>query len=695
MNICKKNKTYLYTRIKFLVGLTLFLGLWPDAAFSQTYLNPKATIQARVHDLLGRMTLDEKIGQMVQTERNYPNVNAVITNYYLGSILSGGGSSPGNSAYDWLNMYNSMQRAALKTRLKIPIIYGIDAVHGNNNLYGATIFPHNIGMGCTRDSALVEKCAAATAMEVRAIGLNWTFSPDMDVARDIRWGRTYESFGETPQLVAMMAGPAVRGYQGDSLGTPNHILACAKHFIGAGGTSDGVNAGNAILSDATLRKIHLPSFIKAIQAGVGSVMVSYNQWNGVYDHENKYLITDLLKGELGFKGFVVSDWNGIGSLSGDYKTAVKLGVNAGIDMFMEPNQAVEFITNLKQLVQDSSVSITRINDAVSRILTIKFKMNLFEHPLASDTLMDSIGSPYHRELARQAVRESLVLLKNNNALLPLSKNSGKILVAGEKANDIGAQCGGWTISWQGSLGAITRGTTILQAIKNVRVTNNIMYSANGLTNTNPTVAVVVVGEKPYAEGAGDNTDPMLSQQDLETINNVKSLKIPYVVLLLSGRPLILGNVLKDATSVVACWLPGTEGEGIADVLFGDYDFKGKLSQSWPASISQEPINWGDQNYNPLFPYGFGLTYKTTGVKQLKNRTFNVYPNPATHFIRVPSAFNGKLEIYNMYGRCVRKKLLEHQNQTINIHQLPSGMYMIKIISRTGKIFESQFVKTGN
>ncbi len=691
----KRNKMNASSRHRIVLGLTAILIFLSGSAFSQTYLNPNASVQARVQDLLSRMTLDEKIGQMVQTERNYANVNSVITNYYLGSILSGGGSSPGNSAAAWINMYNNMQQAALATPLKIPIIYGIDAVHGNNNFYGATIFPHNIGMGCTRDTALVEKCAAATAMEVRAIGLNWTFSPCIAVARDIRWGRTYESFGETPEVVTSMAGPAVRGYQGDTLGTPNHILACAKHFVADGGTKNGVNAGNAEISEAALRKIHLPGYIKAIQAGVGSVMVSFSQWNGVYCHENKYLITELLKGELGFKGFVVSDWDGIASLSSSYKTSVKLGVNAGIDMFMEPTRPIEFINDLKELVNEDSVSMDRINDAVSRILTIKFKLGLFEHPWASTNLIDSIGNKYHRELARQAVRESLVLLKNDHSLLPLSKTSGKILVAGEKANDMGAQCGGWTISWQGSLGDITPGTTILQAIQNVRGTNNVIYSANGTATANPSVAVVVVGESPYAESAGDNTDPMLGTQDIQTINNVKSLGIPYVVLLLSGRPLILGNVLNDATSFVACWLPGSEGEGITDVLFGDYDFKGKLSQTWPAFITQVPINFGDSYYQPLFPYDYGLTYNTTGVNKLKRPAFTVYPNPATDYIHVPSTRGGQFEIYNLYGRCVLEKQLDKQNQNIRINRLPGGMYLIKITSPTGKVSVSRFVKQGS
>jgi beta-glucosidase len=683
---------------KFFISLCFILFLAIQPLFSQaTYLDSHAPVSARVNDLLSRMNLDEKIGQMVQTERNYPNINAVIKDYYLGSVLSGGGSSPGNSVTAWIDMYNSMQSSARSTPLKIPIIYGIDAVHGNNNFYGATIFPHNIGMGCTRDTTLVKKCAEATAIEVKAIGLNWTFSPCIAVARDIRWGRTYESFGETPELVKMMAGPTVKGYQGDTLGTSDRILACAKHFIADGGTQNGVNAGNAIMPESTLRKIHLPGYLNAIKAGVGSIMVSFSQWNGVYCHANHYLITDLLKNELGFKGFVVSDWDGISSLSGNYKTSVKLAVNAGIDMFMVPTRPLEFISYLKELVNDDSVSINRINDAVSRILTIKFKLGLFENPWAGTTMIDSIGNIYHRQLARQAVRESLVLLKNEGSLLPLSKTSGKILIAGEKANDLGAQCGGWTISWQGSLGNITKGTNILQAFEKVKGKNNVVYSSSGLSNEKVDVAIVVVGETPYAEGAGDNRNLLLGEQDLQTINHVKSLGIPYLVLLLSGRPLILNNVITDAPSFVACWLPGTEGEGITDVLFGDYDFKGKLSHTWPKFITQLPTNWGDSYYQPLFPYGFGLSYSTTGISTLKQSPVKIYPNPvikskeASLFFEFQAKTSGQkqIEFYDLSGRQVKaytRQLSVGLNKvTLSVKDLLPGTYFLRVDGQTTKI----------
>ncbi len=670
---------------------TLALLCQSEQAFPQVYLDPKATVEDRVNDLLSQMNLDEKIGQMVQTERSFSNVNMAITQYFLGSILSGGGSVPGNTPQSWITMYNSMQTAALATRLKIPIIYGIDAVHGNNNVYGATIFPHNIGMGCTRDSVLVTKCASATAMEVRAVGLNWTFSPCIADVRDIRWGRSYEGFGETPELQKMMAFAAVKGYQGDSLGTSDHILACAKHFVGDGGTQNGINQGNTVVTEADMRRIHLPGYIRAIQAGVGSVMISFNSWNGVYCHGNKYLITDVLKNELEFKGFTVSDWEGIKYLSGDFKTAINIAVNAGIDMYMEPSRPLDFINYLKQLVNEGSVPQSRIDDAVKRILAVKFRLNLFEKPYATNALVDSLGAKSHRTLARQAVRESLVLLKNSGGMLPLSKSSGTILVAGQKAKDIGSQCGGWTITWQGGTGAITKGTTIFDAIQNVRGSGNVIYSANGVSTGKPDLAVVVVGETPYAEGGGDNPNPQLSSGDLSVIANVQKLKIPYVVLLISGRPIILNNVITDANAFVACWLPGTEASGISDVLFGDYDFKGKLSHTWPISISQEPINWGDIPYQPLFEYGFGLTIKETGVPIMKSPGLSVYPNPVKDFLSFLSDNEGVAEFYNLIGELKIRENVQAQSK-INVSKLSTGIYILKFTSNSGQIQITKFVK---
>jgi beta-glucosidase len=577
---------------------------------SKVYLNPKAEPEKRAEDLLKRMTLEEKIGQMTQVERGFKNVDSLVQVSFLGSVLSGGGSVPTpNTPEGWVTMYNGIQKSAMSTRLKIPVIYGIDAVHGNNNVYGAVIFPHNIGLGCTHDPELVKKVAEVTAMEVSATGLNWTFSPCIAVPQDIRWGRTYEGFGETTELQVMMAEAAIKGYQGERLGSQNHILACAKHYIADGGTTGGKDQGNAEISEDQLRKIFLPGYIKAIESGVGSVMASFNSWNGIKCHASKFLITDLLKGELRFDGFVVSDWEAVRQVAPDFKEAIKTCVNAGVDMFMEPYRTPLFIKLLKELVNEGAVPTSRIDDAVKRILLIKFRLGLFENPYASPALADSLGNDYHRKVARRAVRESMVLLKNDRKLLPLSKTAGKILVAGAKSNDIGSQCGGWTITWQGMTGTVTRGTTILDAVKNVRGESNVIFSADGTSRDKADIALVVVGETPYAEGNGDNRNPSLKPEDLKVIESVRKLRIPYAVLLLSGRPIILDDAVKNANALVACWLPGTEASGIADVLFGDFDFKGKLSHTWPVSISQEPINFGDANYAPLYPYGYGLTYK--------------------------------------------------------------------------------------
>jgi beta-glucosidase len=597
------------TRVNIFLLLVLLCSISP-ISHSQVYLDPKADPNSRAKDLLRIMTLEEKIGQMTQVERGFRNVDSLVKASFLGSVLSGGGSVPSpNTPEGWVKMYNGIQKSAMSTRLKIPVIYGIDAVHGNNNVSGAVIFPHNIGLGCTRDPELVRKVAEVTAMEVRATGLNWTFSPCIAVPRDIRWGRTYEGFGETTELQVMMAGAAVKGYQGDKLGTQNHILACAKHFIADGGTTGGKDQGNSEISEEQLRKIFLPGYIKAIESGVGSVMVSFNSWNGLKCHASKFLVTDLLKGELKFDGFVVSDWEAVRQVAPDYKEAIKTSVNAGVDMFMEPNRTPLFIKLLKDLVNEGAVPISRIDDAVKRILFVKFRLGLFENPYASLSLADSLGNDYHRKVARQAVRESLVLLKNDKKLLPLSKTSGRILVTGAKSNDIGSQCGGWTITWQGKTGAVTKGTTILDAIKNVRGESNVIFSPDGTSTDKADIALVVVGETPYAEGNGDNKNPSLKPEDLKVIESVSKLGIPYAVLLLSGRPIVLDDVIKNANAFVACWLPGTEASGITDVLFGDYDFKGKLSHTWPVSMTQEPINFGDANYAPLFPYGFGLSYK--------------------------------------------------------------------------------------
>jgi beta-glucosidase len=566
-------------------------------------ITPSANPLRDAEALLGEMTLDEKIGQMTQADRGYLQQESDIRDFFLGSVLSGGGSSPPDpTAPGWVDMVDRYQTMALQTRLKVPIVYGIDAVHGHNNVRGAVIFPHDIGLGCTRDAALVERVARTAAEEVAATGIRWTFSPCIAVPRDERWGRTYEGFGETPDLVSEMAAAAVRGYQ------PT-ILACAKHYLGDGGTTGGRDQGDMQVDETTLRAIHLPGYRAAVGAGVASVMASFSSWNGQKMHGNRYLLTDVLKGELGFSGFVVSDWAGINQLPGDYAAQVEASINAGIDMVMVPDRYVEFISTLRSLVQSGRVSQSRIDDAVRRILRKKMAFGLFDRPLADREHLAQVGSDAHRQVAREAVRQSLVLLKNDGRVLPLSKTARRIHVAGKNADDLGNQCGGWTITWQGGSGAITTGTTILQSVRAaVPAGTQVTYARDGSGAGGADVGVVVVGETPYAEGYGDRSDLSLSAADVAAVRAVKRAGVPTVVVLVSGRPMIVDEVLDSADALVAAWLPGTEGQGVADVLLGDYPPTGKLSHSWPRSMSQIPINVGDLGYDPLFAYGYGLTY---------------------------------------------------------------------------------------
>lgn len=577
---------------------------------SDKYKNSNYSVDERVEDLLSRMTLAEKIGQMMQVERGFIQADEDIGKYYIGSILSGGGSVPTlNEPTAWADMVDNFQIKALGTRLGIPLIYGIDAVHGHNNVYGAVIFPHNIGLGCTGDPVLIEQAARATAEEVAGTGIHWTFSPCIAVVCDERWGRTYEGFGETPELSEMMAAAAVSGYQGDVLSTDGAILACAKHFLGDGGTTDGHDQGNTEVDEATMRQIHLPGYISAIEAGVGSIMVSYSSWNGEKMHGSSYWLTTVLKNELGFDGFVVSDWGGIKQLPGDFASDIETSVNAGIDMIMLPQRYQDFMTTTLDLVQSGRILEARIDNAVCRILRKKFQMGLFESPFTDRSLTASIGSQEHRDIARQCVRESMVLLKNVDQCLPISDSVTHIHVAGKNADDLGNQCGGWTISWQGSSGAITIGTTILEAIQERAGSSvTVSYSVDGSNAAGADIGIVVIGETPYAESVGDRSNPELSVEDIAVTEEMYAAGIPVVVILISGRPMIIDSIINKCTAFIAAWLPGTEADGVADVLFGDYSPTGKLTHSWPRSMDQIPINIGDNNYDPLFTYGFGLSY---------------------------------------------------------------------------------------
>lgn len=581
------------------------------------YQDASLPVADRVDDLMSRMTLDDKLGQMTQIEKDALVPQADLATYRIGSVLSGGDStvSP-NNAQTWANTYDSIQRTALTTPLGIPMIYGIDAVHGHNAVRGATLFPHNIGLGATRDPALVQRVGRAVAEEVSGTGIDWDFAPCLCVARNDRWGRTYESYGETAELPSAMT-TFVTGLQGDALGAgPASVLATAKHYLGDGGTTGGVDQGNTELSEAELRAIHLPPFKEAVRRGVGSVMLSYSSWNGVRSHANRYLVTDVLKGELGFTGFVVSDWAAVDQLdgqSGFTGAEISTAVNAGVDMVMVPHGYRKFLTLLRGEVTAGRVAQSRIDDANRRVLTKKFQLGLFERPFTERSYTATVGSAAHRDLARQAVRESQVLLKNDGGILPLAK-SAKLFVAGKSADDIGNQSGGWTVGWQGGSGPVTDGTTVLRGIRAAATdASRVTYDryGNGI-DASYGAAVAVVGETPYAEGRGDWRNGMgLDQEDLQTLARLKASGVPVVLVLVSGRPLDISAQLPDWKALLASWLPGTEGAGVSDVLFGDHAPTGKLPVTWMKSASQQPINEGDGKA-ALFPYGYGLTYDTTG-----------------------------------------------------------------------------------
>ncbi len=583
----------------------------------------------QVNPIVERMTLAEKIGQMTQAEFNALHSLDEVTKLALGSVLCGGDSDPkaGNQLHHWTDIHDTCQDQAVASRLGIPLLFGVDAVHGHSNVLGAVIFPHNIGLGCTRDAKLVEVVNRITAQEIRATGINWNFAPCVAVPRDIRWGRTYEGFSESPELVSVLGAAAVRGLQGANLANPQSVLGCAKHFIGDGGTKAVVRGSSSSSGDVqlhldqgdvecdleTLRRIHLAPYLPAIEAGVASIMPSYSSWNGVKCSGSKELLTDLLKQELGFQGFLISDYNAIDQITDDYKEAIRISCLAGMDMFMVPTKYAEFIENLTELVEEGAVPEDRIDDAVRRILRVKAAMGLLDpeaSPLADRTLHDQFGSPERRAVAREAVRKSLVLLKNEGNLLPLAKENTRIVVAGKAADDLGIQCGGWTIHWQGQSGEVTTGgITLLEGIRQaVGTSAKVHYSPDASDVHAADVAIVVVGERPYAEGDGDTDNLELSQDDQQLLERLQTTGVPTVLVVLSGRPLVLGEALIHSQAVLAAWLPGTEGAGVADVVFGDFAPAGKLSFTWPRSSDQEPINVGDAEYDPQFEYGFGLGY---------------------------------------------------------------------------------------
>ncbi|KAK0599877.1 hypothetical protein LWI29_009388 [Acer saccharum] len=590
------------SRIPILLMGLLLLCCLAEAEYVK-YKDSKQPLNVRIKDLMSRMTLEEKVGQMIQIDRTVASAK-VMKKYFIGSILSGGGSvpAPKASAETWIDMVNDFQNGSLSTRLGIPMIYGIDAVHGHNNVYKATIFPHNVGLGATRQ-----------------------------VCRDPRWGRCYESYSEDHKIVQAMT-EMVPGLQGDipagsRKGVPfvsgkTKVAACAKHFVGDGGTTEGINENNTVIDRHGLLSIHMPAYYNSIIKGVSTIMVSYSSWNGIKMHANRDLVTGFLKNTLRFRGFVISDWEGIDRITtpshANYSYSIESGIKAGIDMIMVPMNYTEFIDGLTSQVKKNIIPMSRIDDAVKRILRVKFAMGLFEDPLGDKSLVDHLGSQEHRELAREAVRKSLVLLKNGESadepLLPLPKKSSKILVAGSHADNLGYQCGGWTIEWQGlSSNNLTSGTTILTAIKNtVDPQTKVVYvenpDSNYVKSNNFSYAIVVVGEHPYAETFGDSLNLTIPEPGPSTIYNVCGA-VKCVVVVISGRPVVMQPHIPLMDALVAAWLPGSEGQGVADVLFGDYGFTGKLSRTWFRTVDQLPMNVGDPHYDPLFPFGFGLTTK--------------------------------------------------------------------------------------
>lgn len=637
-------------------------------------------IEAKVAALLSKMTLDQKIGQMLQPERQFISPEEV-KRYHIGSVLSGGGSVPGeNRPEDWIEMNDAYWAASMDAddgHLPIPIIYGVDAIHGNTNVLGAVVFPHNIGLGAANDPDLLERIAATTAEEITATGVDWTFAPTLAVARNDHWGRTYESYSEDPRIVAEYAPRFVKGLQGNF--EEDKVIACVKHWVGDGATLHGIDQGDMCISEEELRRIHVPPYKAAIDAGVLTVMVSLSSWYSEKCHGHKFLITDLLKKELGFSGFVVSDWDGIDYLDDDYGKCVVMSVNAGLDMFMVTSRWKEFIQLVKEHVASGNISMDRIDDAVSRILRVKFTFGMFNKPRPSLRKMSldhsGFGGKEHREVAREAVRKSLVMLKNEADILPLAKNA-RILVTGKNAHNRGHQCGGFTVAWQGVndkiplqsdaynqldhdhprdaadsdanswSSAIVGGTSVWEGIR--AVAPNAVLSNDG-SDADPEkhdVAIVVIGEVPYAEMLGDirveglakglkisqgstheisdSVDGIpimkkgpygthlylheLHPEDLATIRNITAKGIPVITLMICGRPLVVTDELAESKAFVVAWFPGSEGQGIADVIFGDYPIQGKLSFSWPR-YDDENWNLGDENYNPLFPYGYGLEYK--------------------------------------------------------------------------------------
>lgn len=605
-------------------------ALWPKPV-SKVAKDP--AMEKKIDALIAKMTLEQKVGQTIQPEIRSISL-ADIKKYHIGSILNGGGAFPNNNklskAEDWVALADSFYKASMQPAengLAIPIMWGTDAVHGHNNVIGATLYPHNIALGAARNPELMKKIGAATAREIAVTGIGWSFAPTVAVVRDDRWGRTYESYSENPDLVKSYAGKMVEGLQGDAntaeFLSAQHVIGTAKHFLGDGGTKGGIDRGNTDVSEAELVKIHAQGYVTAIEAGVQTVMASFNSWQGERMHGHQYLLTDILKNHMGFDGLVVGDWNGHEFVSGCTKNNCAQAFNAGVDIFMVPDDWKLLYENTLAQVKSGAISQARLDDAVRRILRVKMRAGLFDSGAPSTHTLSGkneiLGNAEHRAIARQAVRESLVLLKNKNQLLPIKAGS-KILVTGDGADNIGKQAGGWSISWQGT-GNVNSdfpgATSIYKGIADAAKANGskVTLSATGDYQQKPDVAVVVFGENPYAEMQGDiNKLDYASDKELKLLQKLKAQGIPVVALFITGRPLWVNPELNASDAFAVIWQPGTEGAGVADVIIPDaknkarFDFRGKLSFSWPSDPNQPPLNIGEANYAPLFAYGYGLTY---------------------------------------------------------------------------------------
>jgi beta-glucosidase len=584
---------------------------------------PSAACQARVATLLARMTLEQKAGQVLMIERKQATP-AQATRFGLGGVLTAADASvQPNTPTGWADEVDRYHRAALASASGVPMFYAIDAVHGNAEVRGSVVFPHNIGLGATNDPALVEQVGRIVALEMAGIGLDVTFGPMVAVARDDRWGRENESFGETPELAGRLGAAFIRGLQGRAIGSgPAPIIGTAKHFVADGATRYGtappgldqalIDRGDAVLDEATLLTLHGKPYELAIAAGVGSVMATYSRWNGTPVHSSKKLLTDVLKTEMGFRGFVISDFEGIEETASGATAADRYAgaFNAGIDMVMSSGETgIAALIALIEGLVPARVPRARFDDQVGRILLTKCMMGLLDGTgLADRTLTAAVGAADHRAVGRQAVRQSLVLLENKGGVLPLSRSIARLHLGGKSADSMANQCGGWTIDWQGKAASAAVGTTVRQAIEAVVTPARVTFAADGTGGAGAAVGIAVIGETPYAEWFGDRADLSLDPADVAAVRAMKDAGLRTVVVLISGRPLILDPILPLADAIVAAWLPGTEAAGIADILFGDARPTGKLPQSWPRTMAQIPVNSGDASYDPLYPYGHGLTY---------------------------------------------------------------------------------------